>query len=482
VRFIVWTALGSALAGCWTTYTVGTLPTPRADAAGMDVTSATEVDAADAPDAFDATVAPGDARADAAEEPAAPPCPPGMARCGVECVAPLDRNRAHCGECDNRCRWACRDGHCDEEITDLTLGYGHTCVVFRRREVYCWGANSEGQLGNGGTVPSVSTPARVQGIDDADRVIAGESHTCALHGTGAVSCWGANEWGQLGDGTTRSNFLPERVSGLEHVQLIGVGLGFSCAVTLDRGVRCWGRNDLGQLGRGDRDVRRVPELPVLAVRDVVGFGCAHSHACVRSGAPGTMHAVWCWGDDSHGALGRGRLGAPAQTPERVSGIDDVREVGTGASHTCALKTDGTVWCWGSNFRGQLGTPAGEPQTVPRQVADLANIQQLAVAPGQNFSCALDGAGIPWCWGSNESGQLGRGTMETVGRAASVAIGDWRLTLLRAGGLRACGVPRDNPRALVCWGWSDRGTFGPAVMTSMAVRSPMLITLDVPIDP
>lgn len=192
-------------------------------------------------------------------------------------------------------------------------------------------------------------------------------------------------------------------------------------------------------------------------------------------------SVRCWGTNSSGRLGDGTT-VTRLRPTAVTGLMGVAQVAVGYEHTCAVKTDGTVWCWGSNFRGQLGTPAGEPQTVPRQVADLANIQQLAVAPGQNFSCALDGAGIPWCWGSNESGQLGRGTMETVGRAASVAIGDWRLTLLRAGGLRACGVPRNNPRALVCWGWSDRGTFGPAVMTSMAVRSPMLITLDVPIDP
>ena len=154
-----------------------------------------------------------------------------------------------------------------EGVTALTAGWGHTCALTSAGAVWCWGYNKYGELGDGGTQDS-SVPLAVSGLDRGVAAIeAGDDHTCAVMKTGAVMCWGYNEYGQLGDGTQISRAQPVAAGGLESgIRSIAAGWGHTCALTEGGGVKCWGNNEYGQLGYGDPDAEFRP-APV----DVTGL-------------------------------------------------------------------------------------------------------------------------------------------------------------------------------------------------------------------
>jgi alpha-tubulin suppressor-like RCC1 family protein len=445
-------------AGCWSEATVGVIPARPVDAgAKMDVGfDRPTVDAPDAGEELPVDVGTDLVTVDAPDigEDRPPPCDAGLDRCGGDCVM-LETDRNHCGRCGHRCTTSCIEGHCGEEIVDVAIGLVHTCVVRYDGRVYCWGDNFAGQLGDGSYLARFThEPAMM--VADATQVGAGLYHTCALLRSGRVSCWGSNRAGQLGNNSLSDSALPVPVFGIPDAVLITVGLSFSCAV--DRSMRtfCWGDNSGGNLGTGDRNDRLTP-YPIGTWFDgATELACGQRHTCaLRTGR------VWCWGEDNDGCLGRGHAGPNALMPEPVPDFDDVREVGTGSSHTCALRREGSVWCWGNNTGGQLGDGTRTDSPSPVQVLGLANIQQLAVAPGQDFSCAVDGESVPWCWGANDAGQLGRGTVSPMGvpgDPARVLVGAWRIVKLRAGARRACGIVAGG-RRLLCWGENESGTFG-----------------------
>ena len=255
-------------------------------------------------------------------------------------------------------------------VVDISAGAMHTCAVKNDSTVWCWGAGANGQLGNGLTIDATrAMEVRDSGgaaLSGAVAVAAGTSHTCVLRDDDTVWCWGAGRNGQLGDGATSDSTVPVQVMqsvgvALEQVVRITAGDMHTCAVKNDGTVWCWGMNYYGQIGTGDyADASRPVEV---TTRD------------------GTY-------------------------------ITDVVDISAGAMHTCAVRTDGTVWCWGSNRRGQLGMQAYGEESVPYAVpvsdwADvpLGDIRQVRC--GFEFSCAEDDSGQVWCWGDNGVGQLGR---------------------------------------------------------------------------
>lgn len=484
------------LVGCWSDVTVGILrargfdagaPTDLgADAArneapedgtdardivdAMDVADVTDATiAVDVVDVADATVAT-DATDATDSTDALAPCSAGLTRCGDACVD-LAHDRLHCGRCDTACRAECVDSECGELLADLSLGLAHTCVRRVDRHVYCWGDNTRGQLGNGSLI-SRATPAAEIVIPDATQVSAGDWHTCVLRVGGTVNCWGANEAGQLGNGTRRDQWIP-RDDGLLHgARTVSVGNAYSCAVGGDGGVICWGYNRYGFLGYGTADDVLTPGRSIDGVMDVAQLSCGPHHMCAQIAGN-----AWCWGQDGDGALGRGHAVPSSAIPDVVEGLDNVQELGTGDGHTCARLGDGTVWCWGDNSSGQLGSDMPGDSRRPVLVTGLRNIIQLTVAPGQSFSCALDREYTPWCWGNNDRGQLGRGFVGPSGVPGSPArvIGGRTLSLLRAGGQRACGI-LTNRRQIVCWGWNESGTFG---ATTPAMSATPVVVPDIP---
>lgn len=285
------------------------------------------------------------------------------------------------------------------------------------------------------------------GEDGANGIATGTAHACALR-NGAVSCWGFNLFGQVGDGTTNDSDKAVRVEGLSGVRAIAAGASHSCAVVSD-GVECWGRNDSMILGRAalpdDHSATpvRVDELS----GDVQAIGAGVFHTCVLT----TNGAVKCWGDNTKKQLGAA-TGSASATPLQVPGLGSgVEAIAVGGDHTCAL-LNGGVKCWGDGYGGVLGDGnAGAHTRATPYDAIPAGSGVTAIATSPGTTCAIVSGQIK-CWGLADVGLSGAGcasewcptpvdVMAAPAGTTSVAVSDANLYLLVNGGVRAMGADR-----------------------------------------
>ena len=339
-------------------------------------------------------------------------------------------------------------------VQAVVTGERHSCALLDGGAVKCWGANDRGQLGIGSTHAS-AVARTVLGLGSGVRnLAAGGEHTCAVTEGDAVKCWGANERGQLGNGTTTDAHAPVDVA-LQHgsADAIAAGAAHTCAGPwLDWAgnfTLCWGANDDGQFGDGTTTDSRLP----IVVRWSALAEAGGAFTCFEL----EYRYVACSGRNDWGQLGLGTT-APTTTPVLVPAIVQVGyAVAAGASHACALVEPGLVRCWGRNTDGQAGQAFALPRILePQLVAGLAGISWLAL--GDAHSCALTTAGGVRCWGANSSGQLGAGAaapsvsptpLDVAGMAGGVSS-------LAAGGAHTCAV---KARQAYCWGRNDVGQLG-----------------------
>ncbi|OGO56018.1 MAG: hypothetical protein A2Z32_06130 [Chloroflexi bacterium RBG_16_69_14] len=326
-------------------------------------------------------------------------------------------------------------------IGRIATGGQHTCALTSVGEVKCWGSNESGQLGNGTTTDS-TVPVDVAGLGNGVKTIAaGGRHTCALTSEGGVRCWGANESGQLGNGTTSDSSAPVAVSGMEiGVVAIASGGGHTCALTVEGGVKCWGSNSYQQLGNGTTTDSRTPGAVSDLASGVGAIAAGDIHSCALTSGGG----VKCWGYAGSGGLGGG---VPDDVPGLATGVTsiaasyeqtcaltvdhvvkcwsgfdgsgpvDVSGLGSGTiaisagfdGHTCALTTGGMVKCWG-----------GPNDSIPVDVAGLES-GVTAIAAGGWHTCAVIRGGGVRCWGDNWSGQLGNGRPCSSWSGSSVPV-------------------------------------------------------------
>jgi alpha-tubulin suppressor-like RCC1 family protein len=286
----------------------------------------------------------------------------------------------------------------------VTAGWSHTCAVTTAGGAKCWGANNNGQLGDG-TYTDRLTPVDVVGLSSGIRAtVARSAHTCALTTTGGLECWGDNGDGQLGDGTTASRTTPVDVIGLTSgVAAVTTGSGHTCALTTTGGIKCWGANTYGQLGDGTTASRTTPVDVIGLTSGVIAVSAGYSHTCALT-TPGGLK---CWGYNAFGQLGDGTTASRA-TPADVNGLTSgVARAAAGGFHTCAVTTAGGLECWGDNSYGQLGDGTYAGRVVPADVVGLTS-GVAAVAAGEEHTCTVTTAGGLKCWGDNGSGQLGNG--------------------------------------------------------------------------
>jgi alpha-tubulin suppressor-like RCC1 family protein len=294
--------------------------------------------------------------------------------------------------------------------------FGHTCALMSTGGVKCWGYNLYGQVGDGSTTFAITTPVDVSGLSSGVSAVAtGLWHTCALMSTGGVKCWGGNSRGQLGDGTTTSRYTPVDVSGLSSgVSAIAAGSKHTCALMSSGGMKCWGDNEHGQVGDGTTTQRRTPVDVSGLSSGVSAISTCTTHTCALMSTGG----IKCWGENTIGQLGDGTL-TQRLAPVDVSGLSSgVSAIAAGSAHTCALMSTGGVKCWGNNDYGQVGD--GSMTILIPTPVDVSGLSSgvSAIAAGGicwadggfGHTCALLSTGSVKCWGYNDNGQVGDGTI------------------------------------------------------------------------
>lgn len=339
----------------------------------------------------------------------------------------------------------------------ISAGQSSTCAL-RLGQAFCWGAGTQGQLGTGDT-SSRNAPAPVQTSATFATLEVGDVHACAIDTDAAgVSCWGGDTYGQLGVGDFMGRLVPSLVALPRAARAIAAGYEFTCAVLFDDSLWCWGQNDEGQLGQGDQagaPNASVP-LPTGAGANWAAVAAGQGHACAIQ-ASGSL---WCWGRNSDGELGIG-AGAPIQvrTPTRVGSDETWASLDLGQDATCAVKNDGTLWCWGADTFGKLGAAvdpdAAPPRfVVPMQVGSDANWAEVSV--DVFHACAVKQGGTLWCWGRNAEGQLGVGDIADRSTPTQVAnASDW--SSVSVGRFHTCAEKID--RTVWCTGENVAGQLG-----------------------
>ena len=329
----------------------------------------------------------------------------------------------------------------------------HTCALMVTGAVKCWGNNSFGQLGDGSTTDR-AVPGDVVGLGGGITAIAaGGSHTCALNQSGGVQCWGLNNAGQVGDGTTTNRSTPVPVVGLgSGVAALSLGYYHSCALFVAGGVQCWGLNDRGQLGNGGGAGSPVPVAVTDLATGVTAIAAGYYHVCAII----TGGAVKCWGWNAYGNLGDGS-NSNRPTPVAVSNLGSgVAAISVGAGHSCALLTLGGVKCWGYNFFGQVGDASTSNRTAPVNVS-WHTTGVLTVAAGASHSCAVTQGGAATCWGANADGQIGDGSTTNRTSATPVTGFDSGVAAVSTGAYHSCALTSSG--GVWCWGRNSGGQLG-----------------------
>jgi alpha-tubulin suppressor-like RCC1 family protein len=233
----------------------------------------------------------------------------------------------------------------------------------------------------------------------------------------------------------------EVVTGLSDVEAISVSFLHRCARLTDNSLRCWGSNDVGQLGTGVWTAGLEPPSPVSGIGDAVAITTPTEAGCaLRSDT-----SVWCWGSNQTGQLGA--MGAPQDfsAAPLQSALTGAVRLGRGsATHTCAVVSGGDLYCWGSNQYGALGIGMSPAQSLPVQVTSISNVAKVSV--GGSRSCAIGDNGTVWCWGGNQQGYLCDGTttnqyfpkvMPALTNVGAIAVGTGHTCVLESGGTVSC---------------------------------------------
>lgn len=374
-------------------------------------------------------------------------------------------------------------------LQQISAGEMHTCAISEESELWCWGRNPNGELGIGETETEFLPPSPV--IDESGepftgvvQVSAGYFHTCAIKEDGSAWCWGSQLDGRLGIGPfgTQNVYHPERVlhgdelEPLENVAQISTGLRITCARQVDGSAWCWGRQTDGILGNGEsefgavnRAVRVLREDTGEPLGGVIDINAGQTGGCAVTGDG----AVWCWGTNEHGMVGDGTSTVRTRAVRVIESgseefIDDAESVAV-YRHACAVRSGGSVWCWGEGESGELGNGQEINRDMAVQATDHYTEQPIVGAVDLDIgiealsgshSCIVDVEGQAWCWGSGQTGKLGVGILnQDFPRARRVQRMDNQQDLqlvkqIAAGRSHTCALTVGH--VLMCWGNNSWG--------------------------
>ncbi len=354
----------------------------------------------------------------------------------------------------------------------VAAGGDHVCGIDENFQLWCWGRDDKGQIGNGVTQNYVSKPYKVivNGVDKWRYVAVNKFSTCAIDDTNSLYCWGDDSFSKLGDMGWGIVSIPERVVNVDGTGWKNVAVGYEhiCAFDVNDNLWCWGRNtdgngNFGQLltGRGLKVYTRPLEVFYPENVTWINVSAGGNHTCGIN----AKHELWCWGNNMEGELG---VTEPfsfnsaempymgMDFPVKVENSEGTlwKQVAGGYYHTCALDINGKVWCWGYNFTGSLGWNGGNSSLPVSGITIKFN----RISAGGFHNCGLTTDGVLYCWGNNFAGQLGTGDYESGPEPRAVKNPDgafWKDVC--TGEFFTCAIDVDG--VLWCWGDNRMGEIG-----------------------
>ncbi|MDH5545272.1 MAG: Ig-like domain-containing protein [Gammaproteobacteria bacterium] len=357
---------------------------------------------------------------------------------------------------------------------EIAVGYNFGCANNTLDDVYCWGENYSGQIGVGVSEAGAAAPIEIaNSIAPLSMASTSKSytyystHTCVV-ATGRLWCWGANGFGQVVSTADEVSIIDkptERMPSKTDWVKVSNGSLHTCAIDSNGFVWCWGANYSGQLGIGTTGVEYSP---VMIESDIVfnSVSAGNNHTCALS----NNGLLYCWGGNTSGQLGfLTDQGADSLIPGEVSAGEGLAwtSVEAGLYHTCAIKSDDTLWCWGDNdsqqindgYTGVDSTPLYQYETpviIETVSGDNIASKWQSVSPGEHHTCAIDNLNRLWCWGRNYNGELGFDPLsETPQPYLFSSTETW--ASISAGADTSCGIQSNN--TLWCWGSGDFGQIG-----------------------
>lgn len=311
----------------------------------------------------------------------------------------------------------------DTDICFIDMGWQHSAVITEDGSLWMWGRNNRGQLGNNSTQDQLK-PARI--MKNVVKVETGGFHSAAIKEDGSLWMWGYNEFGQLGNGSQANQYIPKKL--LENVQDVSLGFHHSAAILEDGSLWMWGRNHYGQLGDGTDKDRKVP-VKILENVTKVSLGADHSAALLEDGS------LYLWGYNNYGEIGNGNAGYDYSQYTPVKIMDDVKDISLGSCFTVALKEDGSLWAWGSNSDGKIGSGYKGPQVItPVKIMD----DIIEIETGDYNTLVHTKDNQTYIWGNNQYGQVNPDSNERAyyepqlmewQNIAQASIGGYHIALL-----------------------------------------------------
>ncbi|MTV26604.1 hypothetical protein FTX61_14445 [Nitriliruptoraceae bacterium ZYF776] len=337
---------------------------------------------------------------------------------------------------------------CSIGARPVAAGAAHGLLLASDGTVSATGANVAGQLGDGSTA-SRSVPVEVTGLPAVAGVMSDGEVSAAVTSGGELYVWGAHGLGAAGAWSPE----PLQVEGLPAVRDVAIGASHVLVLTEDGTVWTWGANWYGQLGHGTTDAAHVPQqVPGIVDAISVAAGFGHSVAAMSDGS------VLAWGSNWEGQLGNGQMGwgVEERSPVPVANLSTAVEVAAGADHTLALLADGTVRTWGTNGQGQLGNGSTTNSATPQLVPFVTDVKMLAASATGNHSLALGHDGTLWSWGRNAEGQVGTGALDdAVVWATQVDVEPAAVVSVGGNTSRAVTFASDH----LAWGHNGSGQIG-----------------------
>ena len=308
----------------------------------------------------------------------------------------------------------------NETPVEVTVGQVTACALMESGNIYCWGSGYYGKMGNGEPWSDdyVNTEMRQVLLPEGQggqTVSISGGHICTILDNGDVYCWGRGNQGQLGYGGTSNRNIPAKVNlpGQRSAIAISTGTYMTCAITTDGMGYCWGENDEGQLGNGTTNSRRTTPVEVLFPSGYtpVSISAGDDFSCALM----DNRKVMCWGENNDGRLGQGPLATDDETTPVwviMGDSETAHFLDIGTKSACMILDSGETKCWGTNEEGQIGQGDTDLDFYPTPTEVNGNHDFVALSINSDTICAITSDAEGYCWGDNEAGQIGRGSIDT----------------------------------------------------------------------